>query len=378
MRLDLQPVPRATTLDVPRAGALCHHALEMLLLRSGLQRLPVVEDCRKPDGAVALVEQLLEPGAPLRQRQVDHRLPVQLEQVEDLVDDRRLRLALLHGGEARPPVLVERADLTVDDALGAAHRLRQLLRDPGEAAGEIVAVAGDELRLAAADVAERAVAVPLHLEQPVIAARQVLGERRQHGRVLAPPPAWGGRHVRLAQQQPVPLLAAELRRDERPRPLEALPVQPDGQPAVGLLLDELVRTPVPDLDRPGAVVPLRDLALEARVVERMVFDVNGQDALARLERNALRNRPRGERSVALESEVVVEPACVVALHDEHRVPGAAALRAERLGRLRAVALALVGAELVGHPVSLPVENAGGKVAFSGLPRRTHTLNKRDA
>ena len=95
----------------------------------------------------------------------------------------------------------------------------------------------------------------------------------------------------------------------------------------------------------------------------MVFDVDGQDALARLERHALRNRPRGERPVALEPEVVVEPACVVALHDEDRVPGAAALRAERLGRLRAVALALVVAELVGHPVSLPVANAAGKRGF---------------
>jgi hypothetical protein len=95
----------------------------------------------------------------------------------------------------------------------------------------------------------------------------------------------------------------------------------------------------------------------------MVLDVDRQDALAGLERNTLRDRPRGQRTVALEPEVVVKPACVVALHHEHRVTGAAALRAERLGRLRTVALALVVAELVGHPVSLPVENVAGKTGF---------------
>ena len=55
--------------------------------------------------AVAPVEQLLEPVAPLLEREVDERLAVDLEQVEDEVDERRPGLALLHRGEARraPP-----------------------------------------------------------------------------------------------------------------------------------------------------------------------------------------------------------------------------------------------------------------------------------
>ena len=379
VRLDLQPVPVAPSLGVPRAGALGHHALEALLLGGGLQRLAVVEHRRQPDRAVALVEQRLEPRPPLRQRQVDHRLAVQLQQVEDLVDERRPRLSLLHRREARPPLLVERAHLAVDDALRAADRLCQLLRHLGEAAGEIVAVAGDELRLAAADIAERAIAVPLHLEDPVVAARERLGERGEHRRVLAARPARrGAGRVRLAQQQPVPLLAAELRRDERPGPFEALAVQPHGQAAVGLLLHELVGAPVPDLDRAGAVVPLRDLAFEARVVERMILDMDGQDAHARLERHALRHGPRGERPVALEPEVVVEVAGVVALDDEDRIARPATLRAERLRRLRPVALALVLAELVGHPGSLPVRHTARKERIFASLGRTHTLNKADA
>src|SRR5207244_6245760 len=101
------------------------------------------------------------------------------------------------------------------------------------------------------------------------------------------------------------------------------------QPAVLLLLDELVRALVPDLDGARAVVPLRDLALEARVLERMVLDVHGEVLLARLERHALRHRPARERAVALEAEVVVEPPRIVPLDDEDRLL-AALLAAERL------------------------------------------------
>ena len=67
--------------------------------------------------------------------------------------------------------------------------------------------------------------------------------------------------------------------------LQPLPVEAHGQPAVALLLDELVGPLVPDLDRAGAVLPLGDLALERRVLERVVLDVHGEVLLARLERH---------------------------------------------------------------------------------------------
>ena len=57
-------------------------------------------------------------------------------------------------------------------------------------------------------------------------------------------------------------------------------MEPDGEPAVLLLLDELVGAPVPDLDRAGAVLPRRDLALEVAVVERVILDVHRQVPLA--------------------------------------------------------------------------------------------------
>src|SRR6185437_7702488 len=100
---------------------------------------------------------------------------------------------------------------------------------------------------------------------------------------------------------------------------------------------------VPDLDRPAAVLALRDLALEVRVVERVVLDVHGQVALPLAQRDALGNGPAGERAAALEPEVEMQPAGVVALDDEDRV-GAAARARERLRRPGRVALAPVGVE----------------------------------
>ena len=117
-------------------------------------------------------------------------------------------------------------------------------------------------------------------------------------------------------------------------------MQPDGQAAVALLLEELVGAVVPDLDGAGAVLAFRDLSLEAPVVERVVLDVNGQVLLARLERNALRHRPAEEDAVAFQTEVVVEPPRVVALHDEDRILRLP-LALEGLRRLLGIAFSLV-------------------------------------
>ena len=233
-------------------------------------------------------------------------------------------------------------------------RLRNFLRDVREALGQVVVPAREELHLRAADVRERAVAVPLHLERPLLAVRHVALERRQH----RPVPAAGrrrlGRLLALADDQPVLLLAVEVRRDERPHAVQPLAVQPDGETAVSLLLDELVRSLVPDLDRAGAVVPLGDLALEARVLDRVVLDVDGEVLLSGLEGNALRDRPRRERAVALEPEVVVEPPRVVPLDDEDRAAVASVGRlARRTAPASAPGLASAGTAAGSRVESLP-------------------------
>ena len=114
--------------------------------------------------------------------------------------------------------------------------------------------------------------------------------------------------------------------------------------AVTLLLDQLVRAAIPDLDGPGAVLAGRDRALEVAVLERMILDVNGEMPLAAPQRNALRHRPARQRAVSLETKVVVQPTSVVALDDEAGLRRTPLLRAERLGRLPGAALPAVFVE----------------------------------
>ena len=146
-----------------------------------------------------------------------------------------------------------------------------------------------------------------------------------------------------------------MRRHERPGPVEPLAVQANGQAAVTLLLDELVRAVVPDLDRAGAVLALRDLAFEGRVVERVILDVDRERPLAGLERHALWHGPARERAFALEPEVVMEPPRVVALNDEDRRFRSPFPTAERLARLLRIPLAAVVRQAPArHGSTLPV------------------------
>ena len=339
MCLDLQPIARAPALRIARARPLCHHALETLLLGRGEERLAVVEDTRQLHRRHPPVEQLLQQLPALRQRTVEDRLAVELEHVEELVHDRRPGLPLLHGGEARAAVLVECAHLTVDDAVGGLDRAGERLGDLGKAAGEVVPVAREEPRLAAAHVAECAIAVPLHLEEPVVPGGERVCQSREHRPVVVPRTRVAV--LALAHEEPVLFLAVEVRGDQRPRALEPLAVEAYGETAVLLLLDQVVRAAVPDLDRTGAVPTLRDLTLETAVVERMVFDMHRERADARLERHALRHGPGREHAVALEAEVVVEATCVVPLDDERRRPFLSGCAGERLLRLLRVAFSPV-------------------------------------
>ena len=107
---------------------------------------------------------------------------------------------------------------------------------------------------------------------------------------------------------------------------------------------------------PAPYWPAGNLALERRVVERMVLDVDGQVALPGLERDALRDGPARQRAVPLEAEVVVEPARVVALDDEDGLARRAAA-AERLGGRALGPLALVLSQ-ARHAGSMPAIGRG--------------------
>ena len=376
--LDLQPLP-APPSRVTGVGPLGEDTLEALLLRGLEQRLAVVEHRRELDGRV-LVYELLQPRVPLLERQVDERLALELEQVEEVVDERPR--PLLHRREARAPLLVERADLAVEHAVGGAKRARERPRHLLESRSEVVAVPARERHLSPADAGERTEAVPLHLEQPAGAVRRVLGGGGEHGPVLAPFRRRLDAAV-LADQQPVLGVPTQLRGHERPEPVEPLPVQLHREAAVAFLLDELVRAVVPDLDRPGPVLAGRDPPLEGRVVERVILDVHRQHALPRLERDSLRHGPAQEHTVALQAKVVVEAPRRVPLDDESQRL-ALAVAAERLGRDLRIALAAVLAQLRGcRPGQMrcicglqglfrPGENPVDSVEFPAKPLCEHT------
>ena len=198
----------------------------------------------------------------------------------------------------------------------------------------------------ALDRRQRAHALPGELERPGRPARDALGLAREHRLVRLHRP--GGVVLGRAHDQPVALLAAQVRGHERPLPVQLLAVQDHGQRAVVALALQLVGAAIPHLDRAAAVLAGRDVALEVGVVERVVLDVHRQRALAGPQRHAARQRPAQQHAVALEPEVVVQGASRMALHDEHELlRRLLRVAVERLGRLALAAFGAVFLE-IGH------------------------------
>src|SRR6185503_5461045 len=123
VRLHLEPVARAAARLVARASLLGDDTLEAFLLGGGEELRPIVEGLREKHRPVPAVEQLGELGPPLLEREIDQRPALELENVEDVVDDRAV--PLLHRGEARAPLVVECADRSVEDAVRSRHRCRE-------------------------------------------------------------------------------------------------------------------------------------------------------------------------------------------------------------------------------------------------------------
>ena len=98
---------------------------------------------------------------------------------------------------------------------------------------------------------------------------------------------------------------------------------------------------------PAPYSPCRDLAVEVQVLERVVLGADREVVAARVRRDALRDRPRGQRAVVLEPQIPVQRARVVLLDDEPRrcVPPPPRAVAGRLRGGGEVALAAIGIEV---------------------------------
>ena len=132
-------------------------------------------------------------------------------------------------------------------------------------------------------------------------------------------------------------------REQHVAAVQPLAVQEDLDLAVGPL-QHLVGAVIPDGDGAAAVLAARDLAVEGRVLQRMVLRVHGQVVLRRVVGDPLRQGPGDEHPAAFQPEIPVQPARMVLLHHEDARlvarPVGFPLR-DRLRRARRVTLAPV-------------------------------------
>ena len=189
--LQLQPRLAPAARLVRRAAELRDDPLELLLAGRCEERFAVTLHVARVADEWMRSQAVLQQALALLERHVDERSTVEVEQVEDLVDDRR-RLALLAGSrrapgpdarsvleeaETRPARLVERHHLAVDDRLASLDP-RRVPGERREVVPGVLATAGPEPCRPVPHHGLDPIAIPLHLEQPI---RVVERARRQGG-----------------------------------------------------------------------------------------------------------------------------------------------------------------------------------------------------
>src|SRR6266566_7462678 len=118
--------------------------------------------------------------------------------------------------------------------------------------------------------------------------------------------------VLVFDKQPFVALLAVPKFDENETPAKLLAVQVEFYLAALDLLtsvrvaDDAERSPIPHHHRPRAVAALGNLALETGVVKRMIFNMNGEALIGRVERRSLGHRPGLQRAVYRQTEIVMQ------------------------------------------------------------------------
>src|SRR5205823_14408669 len=130
---------------------------------------------------------------------------------------------------------------------------------------------------------------------------------------------------------------------QRPASLELFAIELELEMALFVARDRVVaggpRATIPQHHRAGAVLVGRDDALETTVFERMVFDMDREPLVLRIQARALGYRPAQQDAVELEPEVIMQATCGVLLdHKGQRLRLAARDPSARLGGEAEVAL----------------------------------------
>ncbi len=378
--LDLDPRAAAPARFVGGAAPLGDDALESEARGRGQERRAFVVRFRRLP-VLAVEVQGIEQLAAIGVREPHQRVSIEPQQVEHHVGHGHLARepanpgcvldvhAALERLEAGAPLGVEGDDLAVE------HR-RVLMES---------AIHACELWIASGDVAarsrrqrhpprlrprERADAVPLDLERPVLALghRSGPGQHRRHEvrhrlRVRVGRRAHAVDHPVLARR-----LTGGRKREQRVAPAHSLAVQFDLHLA-RFPLERLVGARVVDAHRPRAVLPRRYVALEGEIVERVVLGPHRDPVVAGRPGDVSRQRPRHEYAVTLQPQVPVQPTRVVLLDHEPRGLNRPALSPipRRLGRRTEVPLRAISTERVGHHAVIPV---AGRLGYPHRHRRS--------
>src|SRR4029079_5970877 len=108
--LDLEPCPGTATRLVPRTPQLRDHALDPDRAGGIEERLPLPDDMRREANPRMVLEHAAEQALAVLERDVEQRSPIEIHQVEDLVDDPGRLLVTefrLEEAEIGLPVVVE-------------------------------------------------------------------------------------------------------------------------------------------------------------------------------------------------------------------------------------------------------------------------------
>src|SRR5262245_27158242 len=93
--------------------------------------------------------------------------------------------------------------------------------------------------------------------------------------------------------------------------MQLLAVQKEVQVSLGVagtrVLQRLPVTSIPEHHGPTAVFTPGDQPLEVPIVHRVIFNVNGQPLVSRIEAWTSRHGPALEHAIKLESKVVMQP-----------------------------------------------------------------------
>src|SRR5712691_4184301 len=355
--LDLHPQAASPARFVRRVQLLAHDAFEAGLPARLEHGRPATFLMRRrlPRGAFEL--QSFQRLAPARIGFLQQGMSIAPHDVEKHVGDRdllhlpsNLRLrgqphALLDLLEAWAALLVERDDLSVEDDLGRAQRAAHRVY-LGIARRDGLAGAAQQPNDSAFDVGLGTDSVPLELEAPRIVGRRRLAHDLGEHRLDALRHRLPIRILRRVHAVDHPVLAVRL--EQHIAAQHSFSVQRDHYLAVRPLVG-LVRAAVPDLHRATAVLALWDLTREVDVVQRVVLDVDGEVVLLGVGWYALGHRPGDEHPILLESEIPVQAARGMLLHDEPRRLGDLA---RHLGAgfrcFLEISLGLVLSQLAGH------------------------------